>query len=114
MFVRYSILIDKEGSSTTQSSKQYSAEREVSNYFNEPLATPETVVGNFWMQEKLTYPCLSSLAKKYLSAPPATVFSERLFSTSGTICDKKRNRLDPHRVQMLVFLNRNLKYNPDF
>lgn len=44
-----------------------------------------------------------SLGLKYLCVPPATVESERLFSTAGQICDSKRNRLDPERVKMLVF-----------
>lgn len=52
---------------------------------------------------------LKQVAMKYLCIPPATVFSERLFSTAGLVCDKKRNRLDPERVKMLVFLNKNLR-----
>lgn len=89
-------------------------EQEINSYMLEPLAKHDCDVGKFWLSHSSSYPRLSVMALKYLSAPPATVFSERLFSTSGIICDKKRNRLDPQRVQMLVFLNRNLKYNSDF
>lgn len=99
---------------TVGNQPKQTAQQEVNKYLSEPLANPDVNVGSFWKNERLTYPSLSSLAFKYLSAPPATVFSERLFSTSGIICDKKRNRLDPERVQMLVFLNKNLKYNPNF
>ena len=35
--------------------------------------------------------------------------SERVFSTTGDIISKKRNRIAPDVVNMLVFLNRNYK-----
>ena len=43
-----------------------------------------------------------------LCAPPGSIPSERLFSTAGVIADSKRNRLLPDKVEMLLFLNKNL------
>lgn len=85
----------------------YGGEQEFERYFNEPLQPPSTKVLQYWNLH-IQYEKLRLLAKKYLCVPPATVFSERLFSTAGLICDKKRNRLDPERVKMLVFLKKNL------
>lgn len=104
MWQRYSLLM-----SNTEPTINDSAQDEIVQYLAEPLQAPECQVGEYWRGKAMQYKRLSSLAKKYLSAPPATVFSERLFSTSGIICDRKRNRLDPQRVKMLVFLNKNLR-----
>lgn len=84
-----------------------SAVDEIETYLQEPIAPPDTDVLKFWAS-KQNLPRLKILAKKHLITPAATVFSERLFSTAGLIADKKRNRLDPERVKMLVFLQKNL------
>lgn len=93
--------------STSQNVCASSAVDEVQTYLQEPVAPPDTDVLKFWAR-KQNLPRLKILAKKHLITPAATVFSERLFSTAGLIADKKRNRLDPERVKMLVFLQKNL------
>lgn len=99
---------------STNKPKQFTPEKELEFYMAEPLSTSATNVGEFSLRERLTFPRLSKLAFKHLSAPPATVFSERLFSTSDIICDKKRKRLNPEKVQKRVFLNKNLRHHPDY
>lgn len=92
---------------TTSTTEHVSVEQEVSSYFLEGLLSPQDNVLQYWRNRKI-FNRLRQLVPQYLSIPPATVSSERLFSTAGLICDKKRSRLDPQRVQMLVFLNKNL------
>lgn len=87
--------------------KSSSAE-EVDTYLKEPLQQPTADIFSYWKNNQ-TFPHLKKLAVKFLCVPPATVFSERLFSSAGIVCDQKRSRLDPERVRMLVFLNKNLK-----
>lgn len=84
-----------------------SVEDEVDSYLEEPVQNSSANIFHYW-KENSKYPRLRNLSKKFLCIPPSTVHSERLFSTAGLIVDQKRNRLDPERVKMLVFLNKNL------
>ena len=57
---------------------------------------------------------LATLARKYLAPPCTTVPSEiRLFSTAGNIVNDKRTRLDAEKVEMLLFLNKNMFLKSD-
>ena len=49
------------------------------------------------------------MARKYLSIPPSSVPSEQQFDTAGDIVSDKRNRLIAEKVEMLLFLKKNLK-----
>lgn len=71
-----------------------SASSLVDTYLAEPLIPYHS--GNsykWWKENKNRFETLSCLAMIYLSAPPTSVPSERLFSVAGDIYDKKRNRL---------------------
>ena len=46
--------------------------------------------------------------KRSLCAPPSSVKSERLFSTTGNIFEAKRNRLLPEHGEQIAFLNYNM------
>ena len=62
----------------------------------------------WWKSHETTYLVLSKLAMKYLCICATSCPSERLFSTAGNIVTSTRARLKPHRVNMLVFLAKNL------
>jgi len=62
----------------------------------------------WWAANAAKYPLLAAEAKRYLSAPPTSVASERVFSAAGRIYTDKRNRLLPKRADMLLFLKHNL------
>lgn len=81
---------------------------ELRNYLMEPTldAKHGENIAKYWAVSP--YKNLKKVAHRFLCIPPSTVYSERLFSLAGNICDSKRNRLDPEKIKMLVFLNRNI------
>ena len=62
----------------------------------------------FWRENEDVFSRLSLMALKYLSAPGASIASERLFSVSGQIVSNLRHRMSPENTEMLLFLAVNL------
>ena len=73
-------------------------------YLGEPNADHRSSPLQYWKSNKLQYPLLAQLARKYLAPPCTTVPSEKLFSTASNIVTDKRTRLDIDKVEMLLFL----------
>ncbi|ELU09415.1 hypothetical protein CAPTEDRAFT_70034, partial [Capitella teleta] len=61
----------------------------------------------WWPVNRHQFPVLSKAARKYLSAPPTSVDSERVFSVSGKVADEKRSSVLPENFEALVFLKCN-------
>ena len=64
---------------------------------------------SWWQIHKGELPHLSHIANKYLSAPPSSVESERLFSIGGQTYTTRRSRLLPETGEKLIKLCFNLK-----
>lgn len=80
---------------------------EMTKYISEANIPLNDCPLSYWKANS-TFPNLKTLAKLYLGIPPASVHSERLFSSAGGICTNKRNRLTPEHIQMLTFLHKNI------
>lgn len=93
---------------SSESSASQSIDMILDNYLKEPNEPRHSSSLIYWKKYHTACPILSSLALKYLSSPSSTVASERLFSQAGNILTESRNRLSPDRLDMLLFLNRNL------
>ncbi|CAH2108848.1 unnamed protein product [Euphydryas editha] len=61
----------------------------------------------WWSVHRDELNLLSPMARRFLSAPPASVPSEQLFSSAGLIYEPLRNRLDREKAAKLLFI----KYN---
>ena len=63
---------------------------------------------DWWKQYCNKYAQVAALARRYLPIPQTSVASERLFSLSGHVVTKTRNRLLPDTASAIVFLNKNM------
>ncbi|KAJ3658741.1 hypothetical protein Zmor_010464 [Zophobas morio] len=61
----------------------------------------------WWSVNRTELKILSGIARRFLSPPPASVPSEDLFSSAGLIYEPLRNRLEPEKAAILLFI----KYN---
>ena len=82
---------------------------EVEQYMVEPIIQKKEDPLLYWQMKKEKFPSLSKLARKHLSTPASSVYSERLFSEYGNIYDKNRSRILPTTGEKLLFLRQNLK-----
>ena len=98
-------LMDKN--SKTESSP-LSMQSVIDSYLKEPTLPRKSDPLSYWKSNQESSPHLTSLARRYLCAPPASFASERLFSTAANICTDLCNRLSPTKVEYLLFLNKNL------
>lgn len=62
----------------------------------------------WWKLHKVNFPRLCKLAQKYLGIQATSSASERAFSASGNVVSNHRSCLKPEKVDMLVFLAKNL------
>uniref|UniRef100_A0A803T1C6 BED-type domain-containing protein n=1 Tax=Anolis carolinensis TaxID=28377 RepID=A0A803T1C6_ANOCA len=103
------ILACSEDSSLLASAQKVdSAECSVNRYFEEP---PEIISCDplaYWASCDHMWPDLSHVARQFLSCPPTSVQSERVFSLAGDVVTPHRSLLDPQTVEKLVFLKANL------
>jgi hypothetical protein len=61
----------------------------------------------WWMLHHTDYPHNWKVAEQILAIPATSAPSERVFSSAANIVDKKRVRLKPENVDLLVFLRGN-------
>ena len=66
---------------------------EISKYLQQQKLGLDENPLTFWKNNQKSLPMLTKLALKYLSIPCSSSESERIYSTSGDIITKKRNKL---------------------
>ena len=62
-----------------------------------------------WKVEQHEYPKLANMARRYLSAPPGSAASERLFSTAKNVLGITRLSLTPTNMEANLFLKYNIR-----
>ena len=90
------------------SSDNNPGEKEVSTFLAVPFVAKDECPFKWWTVQKSAFPNVYEVAKKFLSAPCSSVYSERIFSEAGNILNEKRNRLNPLKSESLLFLHHNL------
>lgn len=97
-----------ETAPATPATRLAQIELEMSRYLGAPAIALDADPLQWWSMHAAGYPRLAKLARKYLCVCGTSSSSERLFSVAGNIVTAKRSLLKPHKVDMLVFLAKNL------
>ena len=92
-------------------------EQQLVAYMSEPVIPVRSNNGrvhcqdllDYWYHHKDEWPALTRLALSYLSCPPSSVTSERVFSLTGNIVSKKPCALLPGSIGRLAFIKFNYK-----
>mgnify|MGYP002379593554 CR=1 FL=1 len=66
------------------------------------------LVLQYWEKYKTHFPNVHAVARKVLSIPASNTEVERLFSNSKMVMTDKRTRLDPEKLNKMLFLRKNL------
>jgi hypothetical protein len=88
-------------------SAEQQMEKELTQYFNEPVLPIKSCPFQWWGINASRFPHVASVARIYLAIPATSVPSERIFSSTGLIISDRRNRLKPSHVEQLIFINKN-------
>ena len=92
----------------TEEQQRQQATKEVDDYLSASRLDFEEDPLLWWKGQPLNYPILGRVAQKYLCICATSSPSERLFSTTGNVVSSFRSTLKPDKVDMLVFLSKNL------
>ncbi|CAF0981740.1 unnamed protein product [Rotaria sordida] len=78
---------------------------EIDRYINTKLSfsSDDTLLG-WWNKHSLIFPQLALLAKSLLGVPASSATSERVFSSSGRILEKRRQYLKPDIVDDILMI----------
>ena len=94
------------------SNKSYcNADATSQSEFDRYLAAPAAEACDamqWWEGNAHRYRNTARLAKQYLSVPATSALSEQRFSAARRFISKLRSRLDPDRVDTIIFLYKNL------
>ncbi|KFY93324.1 hypothetical protein V498_04475 [Pseudogymnoascus sp. VKM F-4517 (FW-2822)] len=73
-------------------------------WLKESRVNRHTNILKYWQAKQFQYPVISQIARDYLAILASSAASERIFSVSGDIVTKKRNRLLPSTLRYLLCL----------
>ena len=96
------------GTSSSVLSPEQHCKKELESYLGSATLDFEEDPLPWWKSAAPKFPLLSKLARKYLCVCATSCASERVFSSSGKIVTPLRASMNPHKVDMLTFLSKNL------
>ncbi len=102
-------LLGKRKAKATILPKRTRAGEELARYLQEETIDTSDDPLAWWWNNEARYPLLATVAKRYLCICATSTPSERVFSAAGNIVTPIRSSLKPDKVNMLVFLAKNLK-----
>lgn len=101
-------LLGKRGAREITLTDEQRAMAEIAIYLQESAIDGEEDPLKWWANNQNRFPLMAKIAKKYLCICATSTPSERVFSTAGSVVTPIRSLLKPDKVNMLVFLARNI------
>ena len=84
---------------------------DISEWLTRERCDPNVNPLKWWKENSIKYPRLSVLERQYLSIPGTSISSEHIFSATGLLVNKLRNRLSSSVVDHVIFLLRTMYQN---
>jgi len=103
------IFREKQRHASGSKSRRLFYQAEIEKYLTLPIIERKQDRILWWKANILNFETLKNQVLKYLSCPPSSVESERLFSAAGAVYTEARNRLLPENANMLIFIMKNKK-----
>ena len=83
--------------------------RELNNYLEASvLLTDDFDALNWWKENRLRFPIVGELARRWLCVPATSTPSERVFSDCGVALNAKRSRLDGDVLESQIIVRQNI------
>lgn len=102
-------LLGKRGARESTLTDEQRAEAEMAIYLQESAIDGEEDPLIWWKNNQCRFPLMANISRKYLCICATSTPSERVFSTAGSVVTPIRSLLKPEKVNMLVFLARNIE-----
>lgn len=96
--------------STSQGTPSLSSvEREMDHYMNSTHQPPRSTIDvlKWWKNQEEIMPHLARLVRRIFAITSTSASCERVFSSAGNVCTRRRYNLDPCTVQKLTFIHDN-------
>ncbi|KAE8738250.1 hypothetical protein FOCC_FOCC016277 [Frankliniella occidentalis] len=101
--------LSRKHSKSQDGTRAEAVDKEVRLYLDS--CNPDDVKDNdvlaFWRGRLKQYPWLSTAVRKFLCIPATSTTAERVFSIAGLTITAKRSRLNPDRVDIIIFIHEN-------
>ena len=85
-------------------------EKEIKQYLDLDCVDLDENVLKWWQVNESKFPLMAKVAKEMFCISATSTPSERAFSKAGNLLSNKRALLKPHKVDMILFLNKNVKF----
>ncbi|XP_048833908.1 E3 SUMO-protein ligase ZBED1-like [Brienomyrus brachyistius] len=103
------IIFCQPGSDENQEEQHAQVLEELSNFKSQKVLGLNEDPLRWWSDRLALFPTLPKVLQKYWCISATSVLPHRLFSSSGSVLDGKRNRLAPAHVDQQVFLYENMR-----
>lgn len=97
------LLGKRKEKTSTSTPKRIRVDTKIRRYLQEEALDSHADPLVWWRDNRVRFPLLSKVARKYMTICATSILSERVFSAAGNVVTSFRASLKPDNVSMLVF-----------